>query len=49
VLVAKLVPKIEITEPGATGALKLAAFTTPPGETVCAYMLCDTIQCVVRI
>ena len=32
--VARLVPKIEITEPGATGVLKLAALTMPPGETV---------------
>ena len=26
----KLAPKIEIREPGATGAVKLAALTTPP-------------------
>jgi hypothetical protein len=39
VVEAKFVPKIETSDPGATGCpfAKLAPFTTPPWATVCPY------------
>src|SRR5688572_17331377 len=36
---ARSLPKIEMRAPGATGAVKLAAFTMPPGEIEGAAIL----------